>query len=246
MDDSQVRNSMPLRLYNTLSKTEEEFIPLAEGEVKMYTCGPTVYHYVHIGNFRTFIFQDILRRYLIYKGYRMTHVMNVTDVEDKIIANAREQGLSIYDYTRKYEEAFFDDMKALRIQAPEIMPRATEHIEEMVGLISKLHEKGLTYERDGSTYFSIEKFDNYGRLSGVQLEQVSSFEQVDEDEYSKENPRDFVLWKSKKDEEESWGSPFGDGRPGWHLVFGDEHEVPRGDIRHPLRRSRPGVSPSRE
>jgi len=208
---------MPLRLYNTLSKTEEEFIPLAEGEVKMYTCGPTVYHYVHIGNFRTFIFQDILRRYLIYKGYRMTHVMNVTDVEDKIIANAREQGLSIYDYTRKYEEAFFEDMKALRIQAPEIMPRATDHIEEMVGLISKLHEKGLTYERDGSTYFSIEKFENYGRLSGVQLEQVSSFEQVDEDEYSKENPRDFVLWKSKKDEEESWGSPFGDGRPGWHL-----------------------------
>ncbi len=208
---------MPLRLYNTMSRTQEEFVPLVQGEVKMYTCGPTVYHYVHIGNFRTFIFQDILRRYLIYKGYRMTHVMNVTDVEDKIIANARAQGLSIHDYTRKYEEAFFEDMQALRIQRPEIMPRATDHIEEMISLISRLREKGLTYERDGSTYFSIDRFKSYGRLSGVEVDSISSFEQVDEDEYSKENPRDFVLWKGDREKEESWESPFGKGRPGWHL-----------------------------
>lgn len=208
---------MPLRLYNTMSRTQEEFVPLVQGEVKMYTCGPTVYHYVHIGNFRTFIFQDILRRYLIYKGYRMTHVMNVTDVEDKIIANARAQGLSIHDYTRKYEEAFFEDMQALRIQRPEIMPRATDHIEEMISLISRLREKGLTYERDGSTYFSIDRFKSYGRLSGVEVDSISSFEQVDEDEYSKENPRDFVLWKGHREKEESWESPFGKGRPGWHL-----------------------------
>ena len=158
---------MPLRLYNTLSNTLEEFISINKDEVKIYTCGPTVYHYVHIGNFRTFIFQDILRRYLNYKGYRITHVMNITDVEDKIIANARKQGLSIADYTRKYEEAFFEDMDALRIQRPEIMPRATEHIEEMVELVSRLRDKGFTYERDGSTYFRINKFDKYGHLSGV-------------------------------------------------------------------------------
>ena len=208
---------MPLRLYNTLSNTLEEFIPIHSDEVKMYTCGPTVYHYVHIGNFRTFIFQDILRRYLIYKGYRMTHAMNITDVEDKIISNAREQGLSIADYTRKYEDAFFEDMDALRIQRPEIMPRATDHINEMVDLVSSLQKKGHTYERDGSTYFRINSFDHYGRLSGVQVDEESAFGQVDEDEYSKENPRDFVLWKGHRDDEESWDSPFGEGRPGWHL-----------------------------
>jgi cysteinyl-tRNA synthetase len=208
---------MPLRLYNTLSNTLEEFISINKDEVKIYTCGPTVYHYVHIGNFRTFIFQDILRRYLNYKGYRITHVMNITDVEDKIIASARKQGLSIADYTRKYEEAFFEDMDALRIQRPEIMPRATEHIEEMVELVSRLRDKGLTYEREGSTYFRINNFDKYGHLSGVQVDEESSFGQVDEDEYSKENPRDFVLWKGHKDEEDFWASPFGEGRPGWHL-----------------------------
>ncbi len=208
---------MPLRLYNTLSNTLEDFIPIHSDEVKMYTCGPTVYHYVHIGNFRTFIFQDILRRYLVYKGYRITHAMNITDVEDKIISNARAQGLSISDYTRKYEDAFFEDMNALRIQRPEIMPRATEHIDEMLDLVSSLQEKGHTYEREGSTYFRISSFDQYGRLSGVQVDEESTFGQVDEDEYSKENPRDFVLWKGHRDEEESWDSPFGEGRPGWHL-----------------------------
>ncbi len=208
---------MAFKLYNTLSNTLEEFIPIKSDEVKMYTCGPTVYHYVHIGNFRTFIFQDILRRYLVYKGYKITHAMNITDVEDKIISNAREQGLSIADYTRKYEDAFFEDMDALRIQRPEIMPRATEHIREMLDLVSSLQKKGHTYERDGSTYFRINSFDNYGRLSGVQVDEESAFGQVDEDEYSKENPRDFVLWKGHRDEEESWDSPFGEGRPGWHL-----------------------------
>jgi len=208
---------MPLRLYNTLSNTQEEFTPLSPGEVKMYTCGPTVYNYVHIGNLRTFVFQDILRRYLIYKGYKMIHVMNITDVEDRIIANSREEGLSIEEYTRKYEEAFLADMETLRIQRPEIMPRATEHIEEMLKLVSRLKEKGLTYEKDGSTYYRINDFDEYGKLSGVEVTRDSGYERVDEDEYSKENPRDFVLWKGKKENEDSWESPFGEGRPGWHL-----------------------------
>jgi len=209
---------MSLRLYNTLTRTQEEFIPLNQGEVKMYTCGPTIYDYVHIGNFRTFIFQDILRRYLIYRGYRMTHAMNITDVEDKIIANARSQGVSIHEYTGKFEAAFFEDMQALRIQRPEIMPRATGHIDEMIGLVSRLRDNGHTYERDGSTYFRIDSFAGYGRLSGVQVEQESSLlGQVDDDEYSKDNPRDFVLWKGRRDQEPYWGSPFGEGRPGWHL-----------------------------
>ena len=216
-DWNQRRIKMPLRLYNTLSNSQEEFIPVTPGEVKMYTCGPTVYNHVHIGNLRTFIFQDILRRYLIYKGYHMTHVMNITDVEDKIIANSREQGLSIADYTRKYEEAFLADMDTLRIQRPEIMPRATEHIEEMVGLVSRLQENGLTYEKDGSTYFRINDFDKYGKLSGVQVTEQSDYERIDDDEYSKENPRDFVLWKGRKENEDFWESPFGEGRPGWHL-----------------------------
>ena len=211
--------TMSLRLHNTLTRRVEEFQPLNPPEVRMYTCGPTVYHYVHIGNFRTFMFQDILRRFLVYRGYRLIHVMNITDVEDKIIANARREGVSIGDYTSRYERAFLDDMEALRIQRPEVMPRATEHIDEMLRLVEELRERGLTYQSEGSTYFRINQFHGYGKLSGFDLSQQEVVVEghIDEDEYSKENPRDFVLWKSHREGEACWPSSFGPGRPGWHL-----------------------------
>ncbi len=208
---------MALKLFNTLTNRIEELVPLADRQVRMYTCGPTVYHFVHIGNFRTFMFQDLLRRHILAKGFQLVHVMNITDVEDKIIARAREQGTPIRDYTTRYTEAFLEDMETLRIQRPEIMPRATDHIAEMVALILKLREKGLTYEREGSTYFRITEFSDYGKLSGLDLSQASGEGQEDEDDYSKENPRDFVLWKARRPEEAWWDSELGAGRPGWHI-----------------------------
>ncbi len=213
---------MALKLYNTLTKRIEEFHPLNPPEVRMYTCGPTVYDYVHIGNFRTFMFQDIVRRYLLYKGFRLKHVMNITDVEDKIIANARKQGVPIDEYTRKYEAAFLEDMDTLRIQRPEIMPRATEHVGAMRDLVKRLEEKGLTYRGDGSTYYRIGNFSGYGRLSGLDATAPDGpgeggGSRVDDDEYTKENPRDFVLWKAHREGEACWDSAFGPGRPGWHL-----------------------------
>jgi cysteinyl-tRNA synthetase len=208
---------MALRLYNTLTRKLEKLVPQKDNQIRMYTCGPTVYHFVHIGNFRTFVFQDILRRYIQYRGFSLLHVMNVTDVEDKIIANAQKEGLSIQEYTRRYEEEFLKDMDTLRIQRPEIMPRATEHISEMINLVSRLDEKGLTYQSEGSTYYRISGFGGYGKLSGLESAEEESGGRVDSDEYTKENPRDFVLWKGFKPGEESWDSPFGKGRPGWHL-----------------------------
>ena len=210
---------MALKLYNTLTKTIEEFTPLNPPDVHMYTCGPTVYDYVHIGNFRTFMFQDIVRRYLLYKGFRLLHVMNITDVEDKIIANARKQGVPIAEYTRKYEQGFLEDMATLKIQRPEVMPRATEHIDAMLELVHRLDARGLTYQGDGSTYYRIADFRDYGRLSGLDTsgQETSRGDRVDDDEYTKENPRDFVLWKAHREGEASWDSTFGPGRPGWHL-----------------------------
>jgi len=163
------------------------------------------------------MFQDILRRYLIYKGYRLLHVMNITDVEDKIIEAARKEGVSIQEFTRRYEEAFLQDMKTLRIQRPEVMPRATEHIEEMVKLILRLKGKSFTYESNGSIYFRISKFNDYGKLSGLDPQDLEQEGQIDEDEYGKENPRDFVLWKARKEGEAYWDTPLGAGRPGWHI-----------------------------
>ncbi len=208
---------MALKLFNTLTHEVEELKPLQGDQVRMYTCGPTVYHHVHIGNFRTFMFQDILRRHILCKGWSLLHVMNITDVEDKIIARAREQGVPIREYTDRYTEAFLEDMKTLRIQQPEIMPRATDHIREMIDLILRLRAKGLTYERDGSVYFRIAEFPSYGKLSGVDPSHAESGVQEDDDEYSKENPRDFVLWKGRKPEEAWWDSELGPGRPGWHI-----------------------------
>ena len=183
----------------------------------MYTCGPTVYDHVHIGNFRTFVFQDLLRRCIKYKGFPLLHVMNITDVDDKIIGKAKEADISISDYTDRYSQAFLEDMETLRIEKPDVIPYATEHIEEMVDLVLKLRDKGHTYERDGSTYYRISTFSDYGKLSRVDLGDTQTAQRTDADEYTKENPRDFVLWKAKKEGETYWDSPLGPGRPGWHL-----------------------------
>ena len=206
-----------LRLHNTLSNTEEEFRPLQEGAVRFYTCGPTVYDYAHIGNFRTFVFQDLLRKYLVYSKYHVVHVMNITDVDDKTIQNARKSGMTLRDYTARYTEAFLEDSRKLRIDPPDIMPRATDHIPEMVALIRSLEEKGYTYRKDGSIYFSISRFPGYGRLSKADFSGAQAGARVDADKYDKENARDFVLWKARKEGEDYWDTEIGPGRPGWHI-----------------------------
>jgi cysteinyl-tRNA synthetase len=209
---------MPLRFYNTLTQEVEVFRPLQDNTVRMYTCGPTVYNYVHIGNFRTFTFQDILRRWLRYRGYQLNHVMNVTDVDDKIIANAARAGKSIKDYTTVFTRAFFEDAAALRLQKPEHVAPATEHIQQMADAIEKLAVQGYTYQSDGSTYFRISNFPDYGKLSHNDFSGIRSGARVDVDEYDKADARDFVLWKARKDNNEpAWETSFGTGRPGWHI-----------------------------
>lgn len=208
---------MPLRFFNTLTQQPEPFAPQDPARVRIYTCGPTVYSFVHIGNFRTFTFQDILRRWLAYRGFTLDHVMNITDVEDKIIRNAIAEGKSIQDYTRPYEQAFLDDMATLRLQVPERVVRATEHIQEMVDIIEGLKSKGLTYESEGSVYFRIAGFPTYGKLAHLDMSGMKAGARVDVDEYEKDDARDFVLWKAKKEGEPSWDTSVGDGRPGWHI-----------------------------
>lgn len=185
--------------------------------VRMYTCGPTVYNYVHIGNLRTFTFQDILRRWLRAQGYALNHVMNITDVEDKIIRSAMQQGKTLREYTEPFEKAFLEDTDALRLERPERLVRATEHIPEMVAAIEKLEQKGFTYQSDGSVYFKISKFAGYGKLSHLDVSGIRAGARVDMDEYDKADARDFVLWKAKRDSEPSWDAPMGAGRPGWHI-----------------------------
>ncbi len=208
---------MPLRFFNTLTQELEPFQPLKDNTVRMYTCGPTVYNYVHIGNFRTFTFQDLLRRWLKYRGYALDHVMNVTDVEDKIILNAAKEHKTIEDYTHVYTKAFFEDAAALRLEQPEHVTAATKHIPEMVQAIEKLAAKGYTYTNDGSTYFRIANFPDYGKLSHNDFAGIRAGARVDQDEYDKADARDFVLWKGRKGDEPFWPAPFGDGRPGWHI-----------------------------
>ncbi len=208
---------MPLRFHNTLTQQLEEFQPLDGKTVRMYTCGPTVYSYVHIGNFRTFSFQDILRRTLRARGYTLDHVMNITDVEDKIIRNAVAAGQSIQDYTAQYTEAFLADSATLRLERPERIVMATEHIHDMTEAISKLSASNHTYESDGSTYFRIGSFPAYGKLSKINLSGNIAGARVDVDEYEKDDARDFVLWKARKPGEPAWEAPFGEGRPGWHI-----------------------------
>ena len=183
----------------------------------MYTCGPTVYDYAHIGNYRTFVFQDILRRFLKLRGYKMKHVMNLTDVDDRIIANSAAAGVSIRDYTEKFAQAFFDDCKTLNIEAPEHWIRATDHINDMVKLIERLQEKTYTYPSEGSIYYRIAKFPHYGRLSNIDVAGIQAGARVDVDRYEKESARDFALWKAPKPGEHFWETPIGKGRPGWHI-----------------------------
>jgi cysteinyl-tRNA synthetase len=208
---------MALRLYNTLSGKIEEFHPLQNNEVRMYACGPTVYDYGHIGNFRTFVAVDILRRFLRQSGFEIRHVMNITDVDDKIIRNSSQEGLSVKEYTAKYEKAFLEDSSTLNIEQP-ILARATEHIEEMARFIAELVKKGFAYRTDdGSYYFRIASFPAYGKLSKKDFAGMEDGARVDVDEYEKDNARDFALWKAPKPGEAFWESSIGPGRPGWHI-----------------------------
>jgi cysteinyl-tRNA synthetase len=208
---------MALRFYNTLTQQVENFAPQDGKTVRMYTCGPTVYNYVHIGNLRTFTFQDLLRRWLKARGYALMHVMNITDVDDKIIRDATKAGLTLKEFTSIYEKAFLEDTAKLRLEGPEKIVRATDHIDEMVRFIEILSEKGYTYTSEGSTYYSIAKFPEYGKLSHQDFSGIKSGARVDVDEYSKDDARDFVLWKLKKAGEPFWATSIGDGRPGWHI-----------------------------
>ncbi|HML16137.1 MAG TPA: cysteine--tRNA ligase [Bryobacteraceae bacterium] len=208
---------MALRFYNTLTQQAEDFTPLHDNEVRMYTCGPTVYNYVHIGNLRTFTFQDILRRWLRARGYTLKHVMNITDVEDRIIHNSAAEHKSIADYTAVYTAAFLEDARTMRLETPEYLVKATDHINEMVDAIEKLGTRGYTYVSDGSTYYRIANFPSYGKLSHNDFSGIRSGARVDVDEYDKADARDFVLWKAKKDDEPAWETPLGAGRPGWHI-----------------------------
>jgi len=209
-----------MKIYNTMTRKKQEFRPIVPGNVGIYTCGPTVYNYAHIGNLRSFICADILKRWLIYKGFKVKHVMNITDVDDKTIRDSQKQNISLKEFTRKYEKAFFEDLNKLNIIKPDITPRATEHIDDMVSVIQTLLEKGYAYHgEDGSIYFSIKKFPDYGKLAGLDLDKLKPTAQISEDEYSKEDARDFALWKAwtEKDGDVYWETPLGKGRPGWHI-----------------------------
>jgi len=217
---------MGLRFVNTLTRSLQEFVPRDAGgkRVGMYCCGPTVHDFAHIGNFRTFVFADLVRRYLEFKGYVLTHVMNITDVEDKIIKRVRESGTPLHDYTGKYEAAFLEDMQTLACLRPHHMPRATEHIGEIISLIEKLIARGIAYKAtDGSVYFSIEKYRDcgcqYGQLVNLNFDQLRPGVRVSSDEYAKESLADFALWKARAPEDGAvfWPSPWGEGRPGWHI-----------------------------
>jgi cysteinyl-tRNA synthetase len=214
---------MTLRLYNTLTRQLEPFEPLQPGRVSLYTCGPTVYNYAHIGNFRTFLFEDLLRRWLEASGYDVFHVMNLTDVDDRTIAAARDQGVSLRDHVQHYIDAFHEDRRYLRIKDASVYPRATDFIGPMIALVEGLLKKSVAYKgEDGSVYFSIARFPQYGRLSRLDTRELKTGASgVTSDEYAKEDARDFALWKAAKPEDEqvgaAWDAPFGRGRPGWHL-----------------------------
>ena len=208
---------MALRLYNTLTQSVEDFAPLSDNTVRMYTCGPTVYDFAHIGNFRTFVFYDLLRRWLRASGFQLDHVMNITDVDDKIIRNAVAQHKSLDEYTAIYTKAFLDDCATLRLEQPERLVRATEHIQEMADAIHKLEEGGYTYRSDGSVYFRISKFKDYGKLSHNDFSGMVAGARVDVDNYDKADARDFALWKAAKPGEPAWDTEAGHGRPGWHI-----------------------------
>jgi cysteinyl-tRNA synthetase len=210
-----------LNFYNTLTRRHEEFVPLREGEVRMYVCGPTIYAPPHIGNMRTFFFADVLHRYLEYRGYVVTFVMNLTDVDDKTIAGAMREGLPLRDYTEPFATILFQSLDALGIERADRYPRATDYIPDMIEVIRRLEERGIAYEAGGSVYFDISKFPEYGKLSRVDLSQGRRGERVADDQYEKGDVRDFALWKAARPEDEQvgavWSTPWGPGRPGWHI-----------------------------
>ncbi len=213
---------MALRLFNTMTRKLEAFEPLAPPRVTLYTCGPTVYNYAHIGNFRTFLFEDLLRRYLEYAGYDVFHIMNLTDVDDRTIRTAVEKGTSLTEHTRPFIDAFHDDVKYLRMEPAHAYPRATEYVAPMVALVQSLLDNKNAYRGDdGSVYFSVDSFKGYGRLSQLERRELKSGARVSSDEYDKDDVRDFALWKSSDPSAEAvgaaWDAPFGRGRPGWHL-----------------------------
>ncbi len=210
-----------MRFYNTLTRRLEEFREIEKGRVGLYTCGPTVYDFPHIGNFRSYLFEDLVKRFLLFSGYRVRHVMNITDIDDKTIRKANELKVPLAEVTQKYIAAFHADLRALNTLPADAYLRATEHIPEMVHLVSALLEKGYAYRKDGSVYFSIERFKEYGRLANLDRASLktgaAANAAADADEYEKEAAQDFVLWKGKKPGEPSWPAPFGEGRPGWHI-----------------------------
>ena len=212
---------MTLRLHNTLTGRKDEFRPLEAGVVRMYTCGPTVWNYSHVGNYRAYLLYDLLRRHLAVSGYRVVHVMNITDVDDRIIEQANLAGVSIAEFTRRWEEIFFEDMRSLRAQDAELYPRATGHIREMEALIERLLATGHAYQAEGDVYFRIASFPPYGRLSHLDRAGIRPGARVATDKYDKESATDFALWKQAQPEDErvgaAWDAPFGRGRPGWHI-----------------------------
>ena len=209
-----------IRFFNTLTREKEKFIPLEQGKAKLYTCGPTVYDFAHIGNLRSFIFEDLMRRWLEYRGFNVTQVMNLTDVDDKTITASRKHGIPLEECTERYIKAFFEDLTKLNIEEAEHYPRATEHIPEMTAFIKKLLEKGYGYRgKDGSIYYDISRFTGYGKLSKIRVEELKPGARVKVDEYGKEEARDFALWKAwdEEDGEVFWETEIGKGRPGWHI-----------------------------
>jgi cysteinyl-tRNA synthetase len=212
---------MVLRVYNTLTRKKEIFKPIKENQVTMYTCGPTVYGIPHIGNYRSFVIEDMMRRYLEFLGYKVLHVMNITDIDDKTIRDSAKEGLSLKEFTEKYTKIFFEDLKTLNIEKAFKYPKATEHFEDMVKIVKVLFDKGYAYEKLGSVYFDISKFKDYGKLSKVDLKGMKAGARVDVDEYEKDNPQDFVLLKRSTTEELKRGifydSQWGKVRPGWHI-----------------------------
>jgi cysteinyl-tRNA synthetase len=217
---------MPLVVFNSLGRKKEEFRPLKDREVGLYSCGPTVYDLPHIGNYRSFFMADLVRRWLEHRGFRVRHVMNITDIDDKTIRDSAKAGMSLQEFTRKYEKVFLEGLDSLNIRRAHAYPRATEHVKEMIELNKRLQANGLAYPRDDGLYYDIRKFKNYGKLSGVSLEGLKAGARVSQDEYSKENPQDFALWKksspeelerSKSDPNIAFETPWGVGRPGWHV-----------------------------
>ncbi|MCL6578354.1 MAG: cysteine--tRNA ligase [Candidatus Bathyarchaeota archaeon] len=209
-----------IHFFNTLTRKKEKFVPLEKDKIKMYTCGPTVYDYAHIGNFRAFLFEDLLRRWLEYRGFEVTQIMNITDVDDKTIKGSRKKQIPLKEYTEYYTKAFFEDIQALNIQKATLYPKATEHIPEMISLIKRLLEKGYAYKgEDGSIYYSISKFKDYGKLSKIKVGELKPGARVKVDEYEKEEARDFALWKAwdEEDGDVFWETELGKGRPGWHI-----------------------------